>query len=88
MSFSKRSRFRVQKQNLLRRPSLTDEQNRVWSLVEKTGSPQGAASDLVSRLMEMEAQVAAWEQSVSQTEPQDTGDVASDAPSERPTRVR
>ena len=65
--FSKRSRFRVQKQNLLRRPSLTDEQNRVWRLVEKTGSPQCAASDLVRRLLEMEAQVAAWEEPAAET---------------------
>lgn len=62
MSTFKRSRFSVQKQNLLRRPSLTDEQNRVWNLVEKTGTPQGAANDLVSRLLQLEAQVEAWEQ--------------------------
>lgn len=60
--FSKRSRFRVQKQNLLRKPTLTDNQSRMWNLVEQTGSPQGAGSDLVNRLLQLEAQVEAWEQ--------------------------
>ncbi len=73
MSTSKRSQFRVQRSSFgssrLHRPSLTDEQDRLWRMVEKTGSPQGAAQDLFSRLAALEEQVAEWEQAALTEEP-------------------
>jgi len=56
----KNSRFRLQK-DLLQRPTMTPEQEAVWKMVEKAGSPQAAAQDLVSRLVALEEAVARLE---------------------------
>jgi hypothetical protein len=41
---------------------MTPEQEAVWKMVEKAGSPQAAAQDLVSRLVALEEAVARLEQ--------------------------
>lgn len=81
MSHFKRSRFRVQKQRLLQRPTLTKEQDGVWRMIEKSGSPQAAAQDLVSRLVALEEAVAALEQAQGEQEAEAAEAEAADPPS-------
>jgi len=60
------------KPELLKRPTLTAEQDRVWRMVEEAGTPEGAAQSLFARLAALEAAVAEVSESIEEA-PADAG---------------